>query len=357
LTDASGTVALDASGNGRNATYEGSPGTDYSLSQPGIVSGLSGALKVYATDPGAPKVLFPTVGLGWNGTSWQSDFTMAEWVKPDPSKISQFGILVEVNEYYLMQGTKLGAAAYTPAMGDTNLSNWASPINTFADGAAHLIAMSVHQNSPGSCTVSLYVDAALATTASTSCEGTSGIVSSSNAGLGGRVSYKSGAQPFFGEISGAAIFSSALSGAQIMSLYGAAYPAPAAPTSPYDQAVLSLSPFAYYRLNERSGAIAYDASGNNRNGTYNGVDGTDYAFSEASILPADVNNEHRLERLQLAKRFINGRLDETRSFKEGPVRNWHGDQRLLLHARNRHRDGRLHSGSGRVQYWQLGVIC
>ena len=38
----------------------------------------------------------------------------------------------------------------------------------------------------------------------------------------------------------------------------------------YSQVVMQDSPYAYFHLNETSGTTAYDISGNNRNGTYNG---------------------------------------------------------------------------------------
>jgi len=286
LDETSGTVAYDSSGNGLNGTYEGTSGTDYTLGQTAIVPGLAASLQVHATNPGQPKVLLPTMNLGWNGSAWLSDFSIVEWVKPDPSDLEQFALPMEVNDYYFYQGTG-GAASYTPAMGAYAIGNWASPTQTFKDGNAHFLAMTIHRTSSGTCSMALYVDATLATSVTTTCTGAYHIVASTNAGLGSRVSYVSGGDPYFGEIGGAAIFSSALTAPQVVALYSSAYPAPGAPNSSYDSAVLALSPYAYYRLNETAGAIAYDASGNARNGLYHGVDSTDYSLGQPSILPGD----------------------------------------------------------------------
>ncbi|SIT46287.1 conserved hypothetical protein [Paraburkholderia piptadeniae] len=42
----------------------------------------------------------------------------------------------------------------------------------------------------------------------------------------------------------------------------------AMPRRPYEQVILADAPFAYWRLNETSGTVAADLSGNGRNGTY-----------------------------------------------------------------------------------------
>jgi hypothetical protein len=57
------------------------------------------------------------------------------------------------------------------------------------------------------------------------------------------------------------------------------------PGSGYDAAVLALSPYAYYRLDEASGTVANDSSGNGLNGTYEGTAGTNYALAQTSIVP------------------------------------------------------------------------
>jgi Concanavalin A-like lectin/glucanases superfamily len=55
----------------------------------------------------------------------------------------------------------------------------------------------------------------------------------------------------------------------------------------FDCAVMALGPYAYYKLNEGSGTVAADSSGNNRNGTFNGTAGTDYILGEAGIIPSE----------------------------------------------------------------------
>lgn len=44
--------------------------------------------------------------------------------------------------------------------------------------------------------------------------------------------------------------------------------APAAGASPYSDAVLAKNPYAYWRLNEVTGSVVLDSSGNNRHGSY-----------------------------------------------------------------------------------------
>ena len=55
--------------------------------------------------------------------------------------------------------------------------------------------------------------------------------------------------------------------------------------SGYDAAVLALQPYAYYRLDETSGTVAVDSSGNGHNGTYHGTSGTHYLLGQTSIVP------------------------------------------------------------------------
>lgn len=52
------------------------------------------------------------------------------------------------------------------------------------------------------------------------------------------------------------------------------------PASAYAASVLADSPIAYWRLNESSGTVAHDSSGNGRAGTFNSV-----TLNQASLLP------------------------------------------------------------------------
>jgi hypothetical protein len=291
LDETSGTVAADSSGNGRNGTYIGTSGTHYLLGQANIVPGLTHSVKLFAANPGGPKVSLPSMNLASNGTTWVSDFTVSAWMKPDPSQLAQAVAAGEINDYYLGQGGAAGSATTTPYMGSYPSGNSWSAATTFADGNAHLLTMTVHRNTSGTCDMTLYADGALTkSTPGTTCTGHSSIVYSTNAGIGGRISYSAGAGPYFGEMGGFAVFATALTPAQISYLYtGTASPTPSPTPSPvpgtYDATVMSYAPYAYYRLDETSGTVAIDSSGNGRNGTYIGTSGTHYLLGQTSIVP------------------------------------------------------------------------
>lgn len=74
-----------------------------------------------------------------------------------------------------------------------------------------------------------------------------------------------GANAYVGAISRVAFFPYALTAAQVSNLH-AAYASGVAAT--YDNAILALSPSAYWKLNETSGTTAADSSGNGQTGTY-----------------------------------------------------------------------------------------
>jgi hypothetical protein len=234
LDELSGTTAYDSSGNGRDGTYEGTSGTHYLLGQSPIIPDFTHAAMFYSANPGQPKVSIPSVTLGWNGSVWQSDFTVALWAKPDPSELSQSNDMVDINNYYVGQGSSAGAAGTYAYMGAYPVSNWFSGSGpNFGDGNSHFVALTVHENASGYCDLYLYTDATLSTSATwTRCTGATGILSSTNAGIGARVDYTSGFAGYFGEISGVAIFSRALSATEISNLYNGATPAPSPTPTP-----------------------------------------------------------------------------------------------------------------------------
>ncbi len=220
LDETSGTVATDSSGNGRNATYQGTSGTHYLLGQTSIVAGLAHSLKTFGANPGYPKVAIPSVNLASNGSAWVSDFFVAAWAKPDSSQLSQATAVTEINDYYLGQGGANGSATTNAYMGGYPVANWWGSQTTFADGNAHLLTMTVHRNASGTCDLYLYVDgSAVQSATGTTCTGHSLIVVGTNAGIGGRVSFSGGAGPYFGEIGGVAIFSSALDARHALALW------------------------------------------------------------------------------------------------------------------------------------------
>ncbi|HTW82730.1 MAG TPA: LamG-like jellyroll fold domain-containing protein [Candidatus Sulfotelmatobacter sp.] len=286
LDETSGTVAYDASGNNLNGTYEGTAGTNYLLAENPVAPGLPWSVKTTSSALSAPRIALAWMPLGMSGGTWESDFTVAAWVLPGAT--AQTASFVEVNDFWL------GESGTTPVMQDYPSATVTAPSATFSDGGIHFVAMTVHNGGSG-CLDQLYVDGALAgSTQETSC-GT-GVIryANSNAGVSGRVSYQAGYDPLAGEIGGVAIFASALTASQIAGLYGAGPPTPTptptpAPTPPagigYDAAVQFLQPYAYYRLDETTGTIAYDSSGNGRNGTYKGKSGTNYLLGQTSIVP------------------------------------------------------------------------
>jgi Concanavalin A-like lectin/glucanases superfamily len=297
LDETSGTTAADASGHGRNGTYEGTPGTHYTLGQTSIVPGTSYTAKFFAANPGAPKVALPSVPFGLINGSWAGDFTVTLWAKPDSSAVSQAGGMIEVNDYYVGQLSPSITPSTSPYFGAYPIANWFSSSGTFADGNAHMLALVVkHSTTSTKCDLFLYVDGALNNSAgSTTCAGGNETYST-NAGVAGRVSYASGAGGYFGQVGGVAIFSGALSASQIAGLYNPGptpTPSPSPTPSPaptplpgvYDANVLTLAPYAYYRLDETGGTVAKDATGNGHDGTYQGTPGTHYLLGQGSIVP------------------------------------------------------------------------
>jgi Concanavalin A-like lectin/glucanases superfamily len=297
LDETSGTTAADTSGHGHNGTYEGTPGTHYTLGQASIVPGTSYTAKFFAANPGAPKVALPSVPFGLINGSWAGDFTVTLWAKPDSSAVSQAAGMIEVNDYYFGQLSSSITPSTSPYFGAYPIANWFSSSGTFADGNAHMLALVVrHSTTSTKCDLFLYVDGALNNSAgSTTCAGGNETYST-NAGVAGRVSYSSGAGGYFGQVGGVAIFSGALTASQIAGLYNPGptpTPSPSPSPSPtpqygtYDGMVLYFNPapYAYYRLDESSGTTAYDATGNGHNGTYQGTPGTHYTLGQTSIVP------------------------------------------------------------------------
>ena len=297
LDETSGTTATDASGHGHNGTYEGTPGTHYALGQASIVPGTAYTAKFFVANPGAPKVALPSVPFGLINGSWAGDFTVTLWARPDSSAVSQAAGMIEVNDYYFGQLSPSITASTSAYFGAYPIANWFSSSSTFADGNAHMLSLVVrHSTTSTKCDLFLYIDGALDTSAgSTTCAG-GNTTYSTNAGVAGRVSYASGAGGYFGQVGGVAIFSGALTASQIQSLYNPGpnpTPSPSPTPSPvptplpggYDAAVLSLSPYAYYRLDETSGTVAADSSGNGRNAAYQGTVGTHYLLGQSSIVP------------------------------------------------------------------------
>gem|GEM_PF-6619076 len=226
LNERSGTTAYDASGNGRNGTYEGVSGTDYILGKPSILpnDNCDASATVEATNPGAPKVALPNVNLGWNGKTWVSDFSISAWAEANTA-LAQEAQIMEINDYYFGQGVSglIPSSSFTPMMGAFGANNWAGSTPTFSDGKPHLLVMTIHQNSSGTCDLYLYVDGSEAISAlGTPCQG-SNYLYSTNSGIGGRVSGNAndpvGDFPWAGQIGGVAIYPTALTPAQAASLY------------------------------------------------------------------------------------------------------------------------------------------
>jgi hypothetical protein len=227
LDETTGTAANDASGNGRNGTYEGTVGTNYALAQTSIVPGLAYSMESFTANPGAPRVELPSMALGRQSGTWASDFTVAFWMRPASGDLSQYANSFEVNDYYGGEFGTQGTAGEKPFIAVYSVNQAGSATSTFADGNAHFFVETVH-NSGASCQLILYVDGAEVFTESGAsyCSGGSDIVATTNAGISGRVSNTAGASALAGEIGGFAIFNSALSASQIDMLYGTATPTP-----------------------------------------------------------------------------------------------------------------------------------
>lgn len=90
--------------------------------------------------------------------------------------------------------------------------------------------------------------------------------------------------PITAQVGGAlSVTVTATNGAGSTSATSAATAAVTAPTSAYKTAILADSPSALWMLNETSGTVAVDSTGQNHTGTYVGT----YAHSAASLIPTD----------------------------------------------------------------------
>jgi hypothetical protein len=215
LNETSGTIAYDASGFGRNGTYNG----NYVQGTPGIVPSepwTSIETLGIAMPGSAPVTMGKQLGLGFNGIVWAADFSIAAWIKP--AVLPQAAPAFEWNGY----GLGLVSQAYNyagdyPTLNIPCVANVRSAAPTFSDGQAHFLVGTMHWLAGTQVAVALYVDGAPAA-ASTQpyCDESSFAI---NTSVGADSGTDGGAYPFKGFVSGPAVFPTVLTAAQVRAIY------------------------------------------------------------------------------------------------------------------------------------------
>ncbi|MBY0369702.1 hypothetical protein K2X33_03385, partial [bacterium] len=252
LGESSGTTAADETGNGNTGTYAGG----YTLKS---ASALSPDPDYSATFNGSTAKI-TTTNSNLNPTS---AITLTAWIKPSGSSQQPLMEYGNSSSYgvHLWQLTfdKLYVNFVDTSNGNHNMSSGTSQ---FVAGTWYFVA-ATYNGSQGV----LYVDG-VATDATTL--GSFTMQTSYAFNIGHRPS--GGGYYYNGVIDDVAVFPTALSTAQIASLYRAGKVGKTVDFTvgkTYETAVLTDSPVAYWRLGDASGSkAAHDSSGNGNIGTY-----------------------------------------------------------------------------------------
>ena len=259
LDEASGTTAVDSSGNGRSGTYVGS----YTLSQPSLLgSGSGGSVSRTATSSRieVPAGAWSTPTTGLTATALVN-LTAYNYVNAIFARDEAYGGGDRQWVLYVTDGGGFRFIGSTQTVFDYDRES--APGLVVLNRTYH-VAM-VWDVSAG--TVSVYLDGALAHTftdftgaarTGTNTSWSFGNISGGNAGIGWGLT---------GRQDEVAVFMSALSAGDIATLGASASDA----GSGYQAAVLTDAPAAYLRMNEAGGSTATDSSGFSRNGAYGGT--------------------------------------------------------------------------------------
>jgi len=238
-------------------------GQDFSTMVPGLylwdVTGITAQLSTGNDEP----LVGATVAIPTNVADWDTNWTIAVWLAFDPSFDGAGFVL------YAATGGGLGHVLTifgNVGNGTTSLFcvhgfpgfDWSWGPNLFqADNTVYFVVLRFDGT-----TVTLRINGVAVAAAGPGSPGT----------FGGNTVYSIG-EPGGGTANVVDEFSTwktDLTDAQCDALYAAGLDDFAA----YSAAVLALSPYVYYHLDEGSGTTAVDASGNGYNGTYEVVDGT-----------------------------------------------------------------------------------
>lgn len=271
LGETSGTTAADSSGNGYNGTYTNGP----TLNQ---VGGLTADENASASYDGSDDY----VSIGNVVNLKNISFSVSAWanlntIAADSAIVSKYsgGIPRPFQLYYSNAQAAFGFQY------DLNKTSWSwSTGLTISTGTwYHLVG--VYDSSAQ--TVTLYVNGIIQNVATSATT-----ISSDGRPLWIGATNDSNPKYFNGKIDDVALFTTALTSAQVTKLYrsgtigkkvdlviGKSYP----------DVVLADSPVAYWRLGESSGKTAVDSSGNGRNGIYlNGV-----ALAQSGAISGDAD--------------------------------------------------------------------
>ncbi|MBK4347113.1 signal peptidase I [Lacisediminihabitans changchengi] len=255
LTEASGLTAADSSGNNRPGTYT-STGITYGVSGPCALDGATavtlggGATTGVTTANAVSSPMTFSVEIWFKTTSTAGGLLVGMFTDPTSATASQDRVL------YM---TKTGKIAFGMYNRVTSTPVSATSPTAYNDGTWHL-AEATYTVATG---MTIFVDGSSVATNAAAIPINS-YTGYWRLGYGG-ISYWPGAPTssvgFAGTIASAAVYSQALSPAQISLRYSATKGTCA-------RAVLADSPSNYYKLNQNSGTVATDSSGNSIDGTY-----------------------------------------------------------------------------------------
>ena len=254
LGETSGTTAVDLGSGGNNGTYTNGP----TLAQAG---GLTSEEDKAASFDGTNDY----VNLGNNSALkfGSGNFTYSAWIKTSAAGANDM-IVAESNnttaERYIFK-TTTNKASFNCR---DSSGNMLSAIGTTSvnDGNWHFI-VGVRSGNTGY----IYVDGVLEATSTNGSVGSCDVAA--DVYIGGR--YSGAGLEFSGTIDDVSIFNTALTSAQISSMYQASIfgsKVEFVVGKSYQAEVLSLNPYRYWKLDETSGTTATDYSGRGGHGTY-----------------------------------------------------------------------------------------
>jgi signal peptidase I len=254
LTEASGTVAADSSGNSHPGTYS-STGVTYGATGPCSIDGATAVTLSGGTTTGITTS---------NAIARPTTFSYEIWIKTttttggllmgvysDPTAVSPTD---KDTMLYMTNAGKVHFGMYDST--SLQISNIESP-TAYNDGAWHLIQATYSDATK----MALYVDGVLVgTNTATPHHAFTGYL---------RIGYGASSDwpnpptnvGFTGSIASAAMYSKVLTATQVLAHYGATKGTCAS-------AVLANTPSNFYKLNENSGTNAADSSGHSIPGTY-----------------------------------------------------------------------------------------
>lgn len=249
--------------------------TDYSIGGTGpIAADNSLAWKNLTTSLTTP-IASANIDLGASYPASNTTWSVAFWY--NATITNEVGCFFTWGYRSLCISNGSGAVGTIFSFLNESTSTWYSLTSTVpTDGNWHFVVLNVTSNT----TVDLWLDNVLIQSAVTIAGGTQGGTGTHFSNIGNR-GFQS--DPFRGSLSDVAFFNTNLTASQIDNLYSLS-----ASVTEYSTAVTSLSPSAFWKLNETSGSVINDSSGNGYAGTY----GSSLTLGGVPLFsnPGDLNN-------------------------------------------------------------------